>query len=245
MRAVSPAWSSSASMVLSSGNSSTLVMFGLSPPPAGGREVLPAVQTAPVGWQIVIRPRAIRARPPRFSRAIFWEEAFDPRAPYNRGMGRKQSAEGDARATPVCRNRRARHEYDILDEIECGIVLVGSEVKSIRNGKISIEEAYARIYNGELWLVDCDISLYPQANVINHETKRTRKLLLRKRELQKVAQAAEQKGLTLVPLAVFFSRGFAKLTLAVARGRKLHDKRESPRQKQDNREMRNATLRRH
>ena len=112
----------------------------------------------------------------------------------------------------------AQHEYEILEEIECGIVLVGSEVKSIRNGKISIEEAYARVANGELWLIDCDIAEYPQANLMNHMAKRTRKLLLRKREMEKVAESATQKGLTLVPLSVYFSRGFVKVRLAVAKG---------------------------
>ena len=93
-------------------------------------------------------------------------------------------------------------------------------------------------------LIDCDIAEYPQANLMNHVAKRTRKLLLRKRELEKVAEAATHKGLTLVPLAVYFSRGFVKVRLAVAKGRKLHDKREVLRRKEDAREMRNATLRR-
>jgi len=164
--------------------------------------------------------------------------------PYNRHMASKKADDRDIQATTVCRNRRARYEYEILEELDCGVVLVGSEVKSIRNGKISIEEAYARIFNGELWLVDCDIAEYPQANLMNHVAKRTRKLLLRKRELEKVAEAATHKGLTLVPLAVYFSRGFVKVRLAVAKGRKLHDKREVLRRKEDAREMRNATLRR-
>ena len=159
-------------------------------------------------------------------------------------MAAKQQDKNDPKSQVVCRNRRARHEYDILEDLQCGVVLTGSEVKSIRNGKISIEEAYARIYNGELWLVDCDIAEYPQANLMNHVAKRTRKLLLRKRELEKVAEAATHKGLTLVPLAVYFSRGFVKVRLAVAKGRKLHDKREVLRRKEDAREMRNATLRR-
>jgi SsrA-binding protein len=163
---------------------------------------------------------------------------------YNRLMAPKKPESQDSQHTTVARNRRARHEYEILEEIECGIVLVGSEVKSIRNGKISIEEAYARVYNGELWLIDCDIAEYPQANVMNHVAKRTRKLLLRKRELEKVAEAATHKGLTLVPLAIYFSRGFVKVKVAVARGRKMHDKREQLRQKEDAREMRNAALRR-
>jgi SsrA-binding protein len=159
-------------------------------------------------------------------------------------MSHKKSDDQDPNSKTVARNRRARHEYDILEELECGVVLTGSEVKSIRNGKISIEEAYARLRDGELWLVDCDIAEYPQATVMNHEPKRTRKLLVRKRELEKVAQSAAHKGLTLVPLAVYFSRGFVKVKLAVAKGRKLHDKRETLKRKVDTREMRNAILRR-
>jgi SsrA-binding protein len=159
-------------------------------------------------------------------------------------MSPKQSDDQDLNSRTVARNRRARHEYDILDELECGIVLTGSEVKSIRNGKISIEEAYARMRDGELWLIDADIAEYPQATVMNHAPKRTRKLLVRKRELEKVAESAAHKGLTLIPLAVYFSRGFVKVKLAVAKGRKLHDKRETLKRKADTREMRNAILRR-
>ena len=159
-------------------------------------------------------------------------------------MAGKKQEKGDPNSQTVCRNRRARFEYDILDEVNCGIVLTGSEVKSIRNGKISIEEAFARVRNGELWLVGADIAVYPQATVMNHEPKRIRKLLIRKQELQKVVESAAQKGLTLVPLAVFFSRGFVKVSVAIAKGRKLHDKREALKRKEDTREMRNATLRR-
>jgi SsrA-binding protein len=159
-------------------------------------------------------------------------------------MANKKSDNRDPNSQTVARNRRAHHEYEILDEIECGIVLTGSEVKSIRNGKISIEEAYGRMRNGELWLIGCDISEYPQANLMNHDPDRARKLLVRKRELEKFAAAAEQKGLTLVPLTVYFSRGFVKVRLAVAKGRKLHDKREVLKRKEDVREMRNAALKR-
>jgi SsrA-binding protein len=159
-------------------------------------------------------------------------------------MAGKKQEKDNPNSQTVCRNRRARYEYDILDELKCGVVLTGSEVKSIRNGKISIEEAYARIRDGELWLVGADIAVYPQATIMNHEPKRTRKLLIRKQELQKVAESATQKGLTLVPLSVFFSRGIVKVTVAVAKGRKLHDKREALKRKEDTREMRNATLRR-
>jgi SsrA-binding protein len=196
------------------------------------------------GLGIVIAAPAIRCRGSQFSREFFPANPHWRPVPYNRRMANKKAENADSTQTTVARNRRARHEYEILDEIECGIALVGSEVKSIRNGKISIEEAYARIFNDELWLIDCDIAEYPQANVMNHVAKRTRKLLLKKRELEKVAEAATHKGLTLIPLAIYFSRGFVKVKLAVAKGRKTHDKREQLRKKEDAREMRNATLKR-
>ncbi|MEW4527782.1 MAG: SsrA-binding protein SmpB [Maioricimonas sp. JB045] len=141
----------------------------------------------------------------------------------------------------VCRNRRARHEYEILDSIECGIVLTGSEVKSVRDHKVSIEEAYGKVERGEVWLIGCDIAQYPQATIMNHEPRRTRKLLLSRREIRKFAEAAEQQGLTLVPLDVHFSdRGLVKVTLSVARGRKLHDKREHLKKETAKKEIREA-----
>lgn len=157
---------------------------------------------------------------------------------------KKKAEADDPKSKMVCRNRKARHEYDVLDELECGVVLFGSEVKSIRNGKISIDEAYARIQNGELWLVNSDIAEYPQATVANHEPKRTRKLLLHKRELQKFAETAEQDGLTMVPLAVYFQNGRVKVRIALARGRKQYDKREKIRQRSDERETRAAMMHR-
>lgn len=160
-------------------------------------------------------------------------------------MGKKKTEKpkDDPNSHTVCRNRKARHEFDILDELECGIVLRGSEVKSIRDGKISIDEGYARIRDGELWLLGCDVPEYPQATVMNHEPKRARKLLLHKQELRKFAESAEQQGLTLVPTAVYFTRGHIKVKIAIARGRKLHDKRENLKKKADRREMRNAMQR--
>lgn len=143
----------------------------------------------------------------------------------------------------VCRNRKASHEYEILDDIECGLMLHGSEVKSIRNGKVSVDEAFARIRNGELWLVGCHIGEYPQANLQNHEPLRTRKLLLHKRELVKFAEKAEVRGNTLIPLDVHFSDGKVKVKLAIARGRKLHDKREKLKKNDAEREIRQALRR--
>ena len=138
----------------------------------------------------------------------------------------KPPVKDDPKTRPICTNRRARHEYDLLDELECGVVLKGSEVKSLRNAKVSLEDAYARIREGELWLIGCDIQQYPQANIMNHEPKRDRKLLVHTRELHKFAERAGQRGLTLVPLAMYFSNGRVKVKIAVARGKQLHDKRE-------------------
>lgn len=127
----------------------------------------------------------------------------------------------------ISQNRSARHEYDILDTVECGIVLVGSEVKSLRNGKVTLDEAYGRVKGSEVWLVGCDIPEYVQANQFNHEPRRPRKLLLHRREIAKFAGKAFEKGLTLVPLKLYFKNGKAKLLLGVGKGRKLHDKRQA------------------
>ena len=143
----------------------------------------------------------------------------------------------------VCRNRKASHDYELLEQLECGIALRGSEVKSIRNNKISIEEAYVRVERGEIWLVGADIAEYPQATYLNHDPKRQRKLLLHRRELAKFARSSEQKGLTLVPLDVHLSRGFVKITVAVARGRKEYDKRDKIKKHADQREIQQAMRR--
>jgi SsrA-binding protein len=128
----------------------------------------------------------------------------------------------------VADNRKARFNYEIIDSLECGIVLTGSEVKSLRNGKISLEEAYARVKDGEAWLVGADIAEYPQATLWNHAPKRPRKLLMRRIELLKFANKAHEKGLTLVPLKVYFTeRGIAKVVIGLCRGKKMHDKRET------------------
>jgi len=140
----------------------------------------------------------------------------------------------------ICTNRRARHQYEILDQIECGIVLKGSEVKSLRDGHVSLDEAFARVREGELWLVGCDIAVYPQASILNHEPKRMRKLLLHRRELAKFAEQAGHKGLTLVPLSMYFLRGKVKVQIAVGRGKKLHDKRETLKKNEAKREIQRA-----
>lgn len=128
----------------------------------------------------------------------------------------------------VSENRKARHEFDILETLECGIMLVGSEVKSLRDGKLSLDESYARVKEGDLWLLGADIPEYPQATIFNHKPKRPRKLLVHKIEFRKFAQRAKEKGLTLVPLKVYFNeRGVAKVLLGLCKGKKLHDKRET------------------
>ncbi len=137
----------------------------------------------------------------------------------------------------VADNRKARHNYEILDVFEAGIALEGSEVKSLRTGKATIAESYAAVEGGEIWLINANIPEYNQANRFNHEPKRRRKLLLRKREMARMIIALNREGLTLIPLQVYFNaRGMAKMALALAKGRKLHDKREEERKKDWNRD---------
>jgi SsrA-binding protein len=128
----------------------------------------------------------------------------------------------------VAENRKARFNYAIEDTIEAGIALTGTEVKSIRNGKTTIAESYADSKDGEIWLINANIPEYLQANRFNHEPKRPRKLLLHKKQINKLMGAVDREGMTLIPLKLYFNeRGRAKLLLAVAKGKKLHDKRES------------------
>ena len=127
----------------------------------------------------------------------------------------------------IAQNRKARHNYTVLDTLECGIMLVGSEVKSLRAGKVSLEEAYGRLRDGEIWLVGCDISEYMEASRFNHDPRRVRKLLLHRREIKRFAAKACQQGLTLVPLRMYFKEGRAKVLMGVCRGRKVFDKREA------------------
>jgi SsrA-binding protein len=138
---------------------------------------------------------------------------------------KKKNAD-DPNQRVITENRKARHKYTVLDTLECGLVLVGSEVKSLREGRISLEESYGRIKDGEVWLVGCDIPEYADANRFNHRPKRPRKLLLHRREVKRFAQRAFEKGLTLVPLKLYFTEGRAKVLLGLCRGRTQHDKRE-------------------
>jgi len=159
---------------------------------------------------------------------------------------KKKKAQAEAagnQSRTISENRKARHRYEIIDQLECGVMLIGPEVKSLREGKISLDEAYVRVIKDALWLVGADIAEYRQASYWNHDPKRLRKLLVHKREFERVAMQAQQKGLTIVPLRMYFnSRGIVKLMIGIGRGKKLHDKRESLKkadvQRQISRQMR-------
>ncbi|MBR4103130.1 MAG: SsrA-binding protein SmpB [Thermoguttaceae bacterium] len=127
----------------------------------------------------------------------------------------------------VSENRKARHDYDVLESLECGIELVGSEVKSLRCGTVSLAECYARVKKDEVFLVNCDIPEYIDASRFNHKRKRDRKLLLHRREIERFAKRALEKGLTLVPLKLYFKNGRAKLLVGLCRGKQNYDKRQA------------------
>ena len=139
---------------------------------------------------------------------------------------------------PIARNKRARHDYHILDTWEAGLVLTGTEVKSLRQGKASLVDSYAIVKDGEAFLLNLNIAPYEQGNLFNHEPTRSRKLLLHRKEIRRLIGAVERQGLTLVPLDLYFNeRGMAKVTLALAKGKKLHDKRDAARRREAEREM--------
>jgi SsrA-binding protein len=142
-------------------------------------------------------------------------------------MAKKDKKDKGDGTENICRNRRATHDYEIIDQIECGLVLVGTEVKSLRAGHASLEDSFARIDNGEAWLIGAEIPEYEYGNRLNHKPKRPRKLLLHRREIDRFAGKATEKGFTLVPLRLYFREGKAKVELAVGKGKQTHDKRES------------------
>ncbi len=137
----------------------------------------------------------------------------------------------------ICVNRKARYEYIIEESYEAGLVLSGSEVKSLRDGKANLKDSYGRILKGEAFLLNAYISPYPSANQFNHEPNRTRKLLLHKNEIRRLTGKVKERGLTLIPLKLYFKDGKAKVELALARGKKLYDKRETLRRKVAQREV--------
>jgi SsrA-binding protein len=152
----------------------------------------------------------------------------------------KQAKQTDEqrKQTPRVRNRKAFHQYEITERVEAGLKLTGTEVKSLREGKCQLDEAYARIDDGEVYLVGADIAIYPQAvGSLQHEPKRTRKCLLHKRQIEQLAKLTASKGMALVPLAVYFRHGFAKVELGVGRGKQRHDKRQAIKERQIQRDI--------
>ena len=159
---------------------------------------------------------------------------------------KKKPAGTDKKQRSISENRKAKHRFEVLETLECGVVLQGSEVKSLRDGKVSLDESYGRVRAGELWLVGCDIPEYKQATIWNHEPKRPRKLLVHRREMKRFAGKAHEKGFTLVPLKLYFNeRGVAKLLMGLCRGRKLHDKRDALKKADTQRDIQRAMRRKH
>jgi SsrA-binding protein len=155
-------------------------------------------------------------------------------------MARDQKKKDEDEVRVICRNKRAFHEYEVFDKLECGVVLTGTEVKSLREGHASLEDAYAKIDGGEVWLIGSDIPEYEMGNRMNHKPKRPRKLLLHRREIAKFAGKASQRGFTLVPLRLYFKNSRAKCELAVCRGKANYDKRQDQKKAAAQREIRRA-----
>jgi len=137
----------------------------------------------------------------------------------------------------VVKNRKARYEYEIIDSVEAGLVLVGSEVKSIRSARVNLSDSYGRVIKGEIWIIGMHISPYMEATTQNHDPLRERKLLLHRNEIKKLARRVQEKGFTLIPLRIYFKNNRAKLELGVARGKRQYDKKVSIAQKDAKREM--------
>ncbi|HEY3249847.1 MAG TPA: SsrA-binding protein SmpB [Ignavibacteria bacterium] len=139
-------------------------------------------------------------------------------------------------------NKKAFHEYEILTKYEAGIVLTGTEVKSLRAHKASIQEAYAKIKGGEVWMVSSNIPIYKHGNIANHEPLRDRKLLLSKSEIRKINQKLKEKGLTLIPLKLFFSGPFVKIEIGLAKGKKIYDKRAAIRKEESRKQLKRVRI---
>ena len=143
----------------------------------------------------------------------------------------------EPRDRAIATNRRARHEYSILETLEAGVVLRGTEVKSLRAGLVNFKDSYATVRNGEVWLLGCHINPYSHGTDANHDPERDRKLLLHAKEISRLAGKVAERGLTLIPLKLYFKSGRAKLELGLGRGKKLHDKRSTLREREVKREM--------
>ena len=144
----------------------------------------------------------------------------------------------------VAQNRRARHDYHIEDTVEAGLVLTGTEVKSLREGRASLVDGYAAVEGGELWLHNVHIPVYTQGTWTNHEPRRTRKLLLHREQIRKLSSKTQETGLTIIPLAIYFKDGYAKVEIGVARGKKSYDKRHSIAEREAKRDADRAVARR-
>jgi SsrA-binding protein len=156
-------------------------------------------------------------------------------------LAKAASAKADgARFKDVAVNRRALHDYDILERVEAGIALTGSEIKSVRGGKVSLQEAYARPEHDQIWLQGAHIAEYGPASYLGHEPRRARRLLLHKRQIRELSDEVNQKGLTLIPLRMYLKDGLAKVELGLARGRKQYDKREAIARRDADREIQRA-----
>jgi SsrA-binding protein len=155
-------------------------------------------------------------------------------------MANSGDASGDKKSEAdgiIARNKRARHDYHILDTWETGVVLTGTEVKALREGKANLTDAYGHVRDGEVFLLNLHIGHYAHGNMFNHEPTRTRKLLMHKQQIRRLIGSVEREGLTLVPLDIYFKEGRVKVTLALGKGKKLHDKRDDLRRRDDEREM--------
>jgi SsrA-binding protein len=166
------------------------------------------------------------------------------RGGYHTGTVKNKSKTADYEGVKiVSQNRTASYNYHILDKVEAGVVLLGTEVKSLREGKGTLRESYAEIRAGEVWLINCHIPEYLPGGTRNHDPLRKRKMLLKRREIEKLQVQTQQKGMTLVPLKIYFRDGIAKCELAIAKGKKFHDRRESERKKEAKREADEAMYR--
>jgi SsrA-binding protein len=152
-------------------------------------------------------------------------------------MGARGPKGDEGNRKVVCKNRRAWHEYEILETMEAGMALVGTEVKSLREGRVNLKDSYAKVEGEEVFLVDAHISPYSHGNIMNHDPLRRRKLLLHKREIRRLAGKVQERGLTLIPLQIYFKAGRAKVELALAKGKRLYDKRAAIKKRDERRDL--------
>ena len=164
--------------------------------------------------------------------------------PTGGGEQKKKASHDEGKLAPRIQNRRAYHDYHVGDKIECGIELVGSEVKSVRKGKVQLGQSFAQIRNGQVTLLACHIEEYTEANKLNHDPTRNRRLLLHRREIRRLTQRMQkEQGSTLIPLEIYFKRGYAKVLLGVAKGKKMFDKRAAIKEREAKRGMDRAMRR--